>query len=94
MENEVNSKFIEEINKLIGEFGNSTDPQYKKLTKLAKQVHDNQKKFATSISGLEDALSNLRIHVKYLVFDLEATRRENMHLRRLLEDQEPEELTS
>jgi len=86
MENEVNSKFIEEINKLIGEFGNSTDPQYKKLAKLAKQVHDNQKKFNASIDGLEDALSNLRIYVKYLVYDLECTRRENKFLRERLKE--------
>lgn len=34
---------------------------------------------------LEETLDFLRLQVKYLVFDLEATRRENMYLRRMLE---------
>jgi hypothetical protein len=34
---------------------------------------------------LEETLDYLRLQVKYLVFDLEATRRENMYLRRMLE---------
>ena len=35
--------------------------------------------------SIEDALDYLRLHVKYLVFDLEATRRENRYLRQMLE---------
>lgn len=42
---------------------------------------------ASDLAGatLEEALDYLRLQVKYLVFDLEATRRENMYLRRMLE---------
>ena len=42
---------------------------------------------ATDLAGasLEETLDYLRLQVKYLVFDLEATRRENMYLRRMLE---------
>jgi hypothetical protein len=29
----------------------------------------------------------LRLSIKYLVFDLEATRRENAHLRQMLEEE-------
>ena len=41
----------------------------------------------TELAGatLEEALDYLRLQVKYLVFDVEATRRENMYLRRMLE---------
>ena len=35
--------------------------------------------------SLEDLLDCLRVQVKYLVFDLEATRRENRYLRQMLE---------
>lgn len=51
----------------------------------------------TSINELQDALDYLRLSVKYLVFDLEATRRENAYLRRMIEqsnrerNQKPEE---
>jgi regulator of replication initiation timing len=39
----------------------------------------------TSVNELQDALDYLRLSVKYLVFDLEATRRENAYLRRMIE---------
>ena len=47
----------------------------------------------TPISGegnnfdtLEDSLDFLRVCIKYLRFDLDATRRENQYLRKLLDD--------
>ena len=40
-------------------------------------------------SSLEDTLEGLRLHVKYIVFDLEATRRENRYLRQMLEARPP-----
>lgn len=40
------------------------------------------------LEALEDCLDTLRLHIKYLVFDLEATRRENEELRKRLEKYE------
>ena len=43
---------------------------------------------------VEESLEALRLHVKYLAFDLEATRRENRYLRQMLESRprrDPEE---
>ena len=34
----------------------------------------------------EDSMSHLRLQIKYLIFDLEATRRENRYLRQMLEN--------
>jgi len=39
----------------------------------------------TGPDSVDDALNALRLQVKYLVFDLEATRRENRYLRQMLE---------
>lgn len=39
-----------------------------------------------AIQALQDELGTLRVAVKYLCFDLEATRRENEELRRQLEE--------
>lgn len=36
-------------------------------------------------NSVDDALDTLRLQVKYLVFDIEATRRENRYLRQMLE---------
>ena len=36
----------------------------------------------------DDYLDELRLYVKYLLFDLDATRRENLYLKKLLEKRE------
>ncbi len=41
---------------------------------------------AEVFQGLQTSLDDMRLSVKYLVFDLEATRRENEELRRLLDE--------
>ncbi len=74
------------LSELVKEFGDSPDPQHKKLAKLAEQAKENHKKLEKSISSLQELLDYLRVCIKYQVFDLEATRRENKYLRKLLED--------
>ena len=70
---------------LIREFeeGKIFESQYEKLTKLAQQ--GKIEKFA---SPFDEALISLRMYIKYHVFDLEVTRRENKYLRKLLKDNE------
>lgn len=60
-------------------------PQRKKLAALANQTHQHHAKLRQSVSHLQESLDHLRLSIKYLVFDLEATRRENEYLRRMLE---------
>lgn len=38
---------------------------------------------------MEDSLDYLRLQIKYLMFDLEATRRENRYLRQMLNSRRP-----
>ena len=40
---------------------------------------------STTKGDVEGSLEHLRLQVKYLLFDLEATRRENRYLRQMLE---------
>ena len=77
----------DKLNELVKEFGEISNPKHKKLVELAKQAQDNRKKLQKSISTLQESLDYLRVCIKYQVFDLEATRRENTYLRKLLEDQ-------
>jgi len=74
------------LNELVKEFGEAADPQHKKLANLAKQAQANRKKLEKSINSLQESLDYLRVCIKYQVFDLEATRRENEYLRKLLEE--------
>ena len=79
-------KLEDKLNELVREFGEVIDPQHSKLTKLAEQAQADHAKLEKSISSLQELLDYLRVCIKYQVFDLEATRRENEYLRKLLEE--------
>jgi hypothetical protein len=78
--------FENKLNELVKEIGPMPMIQRKKLILLAKETHKSHKKLKKSVDLLQDSLDYLRINIKYLLFDLEATRRENNYLKKLLED--------
>jgi len=80
------SNLEDKLNELVKEFGEVSTPQHRKLAELAKQAQNNRKKLEKSINNLQESLDFLRVCIKYQVFDLEATRRENAYLRKLLEE--------
>lgn len=82
------NRFEKELEKLVREVGPFQGPSEERLLELAKQSRDCRKKLDTSIQGLQDSLDYLRVSLKYLLFDLEATRRENAYLKTLLQDKE------
>lgn len=56
-----------------------------RIKDLAEQARLRHEKMKSIISSLTESMDYLRLSVKYLIFDLEATRRENRYLRKLLE---------
>jgi DNA repair protein RadC len=76
------------LNELVKELGGATDPQQEKLAELAKQAQASRKKLENSINSLQESLDYLRVCIKYQLFDLEATRRENQYLKKMLEEQQ------
>lgn len=60
--------------------------QSKELMELAAQLGSGRKKLSESLTKLQQSLDYLRVMVKYQLFDLEATRRENAQLRKMLEE--------
>jgi hypothetical protein len=84
-------KIEDKLNELLKEFDSAGGPQQQKLASLARQASDNCKKLRKSVDSLQESLDYLRICIKYQLFDLEATRRENKHLRNLLEKKKNEE---
>ena len=78
--------FEKKLNELVKEIGSIPTSQRKKLFILAKQTHDCHKQLKKSVDNLHESLDYLRVSIKYMLFDLEATRRENTYLRKLLED--------
>ena len=67
------------------------DDQRKHLEQLAEQSRERRTRIQGSLAELQESLDYLRLSVKYLVFDLEATRRENAYLRRLIEQSSRDE---
>ncbi|MEM1329690.1 MAG: hypothetical protein AAGG07_03925 [Planctomycetota bacterium] len=61
-----------------------------RIRHLAEETRSRHDRMRKTISELQESLDYLRLSVKYLVFDLEATRRENQYLRKLI-DTEPEQ---
>jgi len=74
------------LNELAKQFGEGVDLNQAKLADLAKQAEVNRKQLQKSINTLQELLDYLRVCIKYQAFDLEATRRENTYLRKMLEE--------
>ena len=57
-----------------------------RLESLAQQTKDRHKQLKQTVNSLQESIDFLRLSIKYLLFDLEATRRENNYLRKILEE--------
>ena len=77
------------LQELIKEIEKLPAPQKELLKDLATETQDRQKQLAATAKSVAEALDYLRLQIKYLVFDLEATRRENRYLRKMLENRGP-----
>ncbi len=60
--------------------------QQNELATLAESIRKNHNLLKENLDRLQRSLDNLRLITKYRIFDLEATRRENTQLRRLLDE--------
>jgi hypothetical protein len=69
------------LHELPGELWSRVEP-------LLGKVIDSTKRRRRILGLVQDALSQLRLDLKYLMFDLEATRRERDEFRRQLEEQQ------
>lgn len=78
--------FEKKLNELVKEIGNVPPSQRLKLEELAKQTNMYHKKLKASVDSLQESLDYLRVSIKYILFDLEATRRENGYLKKMLEE--------
>lgn len=83
-QNEIPSELIE-----LGDMISSTSsPRQNKLIAKYGQVVESVRRRRRILSLVQEALSQLRLDVKYLMFDLEVTRRERDELQERLERQE------
>lgn len=77
--------FQAKFNELLERIKQLPEGQRDRLEQLAEETKDRRERIQNSVAELQESLDYLRLSVKYLVFDLEATRRENAYLRKLVE---------
>ena len=78
--------FQRKLAELVAEIGTLPQSERDKLQALAEQTKQRHKQLKQTVSNLQESIDFLRLSIKYMLFDLEATRRENTYLRKLLED--------
>ena len=81
--------FQEKLSQLMEKINELPLADRRPLEQLADDARQRRERIKLSISELQESLDYLRLSVKYLVFDLEATRRENSYLRKLVEQSSP-----
>ena len=79
--------FQRELTELMGQFAPATIRQVQMSAQEPDEPPSAYPALHQSVRDLQESLDHLRLTVKYLLFDLEATRRENKYLRQMLEEQ-------
>ena len=77
--------FQKKLADLVKEIGSLPAHQREKLNMLAAETKARHEQLKKTMTNLQDSFDYLRLSIKYLLFDLEATRRENNMLRKMLE---------
>jgi len=80
-------EFQQKLGDLISQIDNLPSNDRERLGRLAEETKNRHERMRQTITDLQESLDYLRLSVKYLVFDLEATRRENQYLRKLIDKQ-------
>lgn len=79
-------EFQQRLVELMEQIERAPEGDRGRLRQLAEETKSRHERMRTIIGDLQASLDNLRLSVKYLVFDLEATRRENAYLRKVISE--------
>lgn len=77
-------EFDVKLKELIKEITTLPNNQQKQLTKLTEETKERHKELKINASNVQKSFGDLRICVKYLLFDLEATRRERDQFKSII----------
>jgi hypothetical protein len=77
--------FQKKLTELVAEIETLPQGERERLLQLAEETKQRHEDIKKSVRGLSESIDYLRVSIKYLLFDLEATRRENQYLRKMLE---------
>ncbi len=82
--------FQKRLAELLSEIATLPASQRSKLELLVADTKKRHQQLKASATNVQDSLDYLRVAIKYLLFDLEATRRENSYLRKMLQKHQGE----
>lgn len=80
------STFQKKLSELVKEIDTLPESERQRLSMLAEETKQRHRELKKTVNGLHESIDFLRLSIKYLLFDLEATRRENDRLRKMLEE--------
>jgi len=84
--------FEEKMNEILNCTDIISGSDKEKILHLARKNQESHKLLQDKLSQLQNSLDCLRLGIKYLMFDLEATRRENTTMRKqLMERHNPDD---
>ena len=81
--------FQKRLAELLSEIATLPASERSKLELLVADTKKRHEQLKASAAGVQENLDYLRVAIKYLLFDLEATRRENSYLRKMLQQNRP-----
>ncbi len=81
--------FQKKLKELISQIETLPEGERKRLRELAEETKARHANIKKSVAQLQENIDFLRLWIKYMIFDLEATRRENAYLRKMLEQDPP-----
>jgi hypothetical protein len=79
------AEFQKRLAELVDEIDTLPAGERDRLRKLADETRDRHEQIKKSVATLQESIDFLRLGIKYMLFDLEATRRKNNYLRKMLE---------
>ena len=78
--------FQRKLSELIAEIGTLPAGERDKLELMAEQTRERHRQLKDTVNSLQESIDFVRLSIKYMLFDLEATRRENQQLRKMLDE--------
>ena len=77
--------FQKRLDELMQQIDTLPPEERERLKSIAAETQQRHESIRKSVDSMQESLDFLRLWIKYLLFDLEATRRENTQLRKMLE---------
>lgn len=77
--------FQQKLGELMAQIDTLPEGERERLRAMAAETRQRHADIKKSVDSMQENIDFLRLWIKYLLFDLEATRRENSYLRKMLE---------